>query len=588
MKFTTRFFLALLMLITMELYSQTPFGVSYQAVIRNPTGQAIVDQNVVLKIMLVSGADNAYYTEHHYTKTNAFGMVNVILGSGTEATGSYANVPWSNADIHLKVEFKKVGEASFTSFEKQKLQAVPYALYAADGLTLQWQGSLATPPSSPKKNYAYYNTIDKISYIYDGDSWEILAKDGVMATGTAGQTLSHNGASWVANGTIMVTDSSVNIVPKAGHDPAKPIFSVLNSSGQVVFAVYESGVRSFVGSDNTGSKGAKGGFAIGGLSTQGKGTVEYMRIVPDSTRFYVEEPSTTGPKGAKGGFAIGGLSTQGKAGTVQYFRLDADSAIINIDDSDAKGAKGGFAIGGRSTQGKGASKNYFEVTKDSTYFTNTILSTGNMLVAGTVETNVGIAENILIDVDGNKYKTVKIGTQVWMAENLNTTKYATGKVIGQDTLVVYNNSSDLDTITNYGRLYSAKAIESGFNVCPDGWRVPSPADWQMLFSFVGGPQWMMNSTDVFNKLAETGTIGEGTGFWNSNLFQNNVTGFSVRPSGDGVFSGSWMFNGMGNQAKFWTSAVPSIIFFEGVSMNGMVNTGEGAAEGAYSVRCVKN
>ncbi len=115
--------------------------------------------------------------------------------------------------------------------------------------------------------------------------------------------------------------------PNAAVDD--PIFEVKNKDGLVVFGVYQGGVRVYV--EDTQIKGAKGGFAVGGLTNQAKaGQAEYFRITPDSARIWVKEVPTV--KGAKGGFAVGGLTNQGKA-TVsnQLIQLNPDNYFIGYE-----------------------------------------------------------------------------------------------------------------------------------------------------------------------------------------------------------------------------------------------------------------
>lgn len=147
--------------------------------------------------------------------------------------------------------------------------------------------------------------------------------------------------------------------PDAAND--SPIFEVKNKDGKVVFGVYQGGVRVYV--EDTPIKGAKGGFAVGGLSqTKAGESTEYFRITPDSARIYIDDSTT--PKGAKGGFAVGGRSQTKASGTSEYLRITADSTRIYIDDLPTKGAKGGFAVGGRS-QTKGL-KSFFNVSAATT------------------------------------------------------------------------------------------------------------------------------------------------------------------------------------------------------------------------------
>jgi hypothetical protein len=142
----------------------------------------------------------------------------------------------------------------------------------------------------------------------------------------------------------------------------EPIFEVINADGDTVFAVYPEGVRIVVSDGD--AKGAKGGFAIGGISALGKGeVVDYLRVTPDSVRIYVD---TSASKGAKGGFAIGGISSLSKGPGEEYFRVTPDSVRVYIaDSSSAKGAKGGFAIGGITKSSKGGSPHYLNVSGQS-------------------------------------------------------------------------------------------------------------------------------------------------------------------------------------------------------------------------------
>jgi len=105
-----------------------------------------------------------------------------------------------------------------------------------------------------------------------------------------------------------------------------PIFVVKNKAGQVVFAVYQTGVRVYV-EDTPVIKGARGGFAVGGLSQSKVGTsAEYFRITSDSARIYVKNPVK---KGSRGGFAVGGLS-QSK-GSDNFMQLTPENYFIGFE-----------------------------------------------------------------------------------------------------------------------------------------------------------------------------------------------------------------------------------------------------------------
>jgi len=164
----------------------------------------------------------------------------------------------------------------------------------------------------------------------------------------------------------------VNYNPQPAED--EPIFVVRNSDGDMVFAVYEKGVRMYVEDDAvSGGKGNKSGFAIGGLTGFKQNDTEYFRVTPDSVRIFLREPKK---KGNKGGFAIGGL-TGFKADTVALMFVAPDSTRFYIDTETildgGKGNKGGFAIGGL-TGFKNLPEEYLRVTRDSTrvYFSTEV------------------------------------------------------------------------------------------------------------------------------------------------------------------------------------------------------------------------
>lgn len=139
------------------------------------------------------------------------------------------------------------------------------------------------------------------------------------------------------------------------------------------------------------------------------------------------------------------------------------------------------------------------------------------------------------DVDGNTYKTVVIGNQIWIAENLKVTKYNDGTVIPNITdsakwtklntgaFSYFNN--DLTNNTKYGKLYNWYAVNptsnGGKNVCPVDWHVPKINEWNTLISYLGGEK------VAGGKMKEVGTIN-----WNKpNTDASNSTLFSALPGG---------------------------------------------------------
>ena len=156
--------------------------------------------------------------------------------------------------------------------------------------------------------------------------------------------------------------------------------------------------------------------------------------------------------------------------------------------------------------------------------------------------NPSLTYGTLTDQNGNIYKTITIGTQTWMAENLRARTYRNGDsvpvVSSNDTwkglktgaCCTYNNLTDLDAIATHGRLYNWYAVNDSRGLAPPGWHIPSDAEWSTLVQFLGG------ETVAGGKLKETGQT-----HWQSpNAGATNSSGFTALPSGrreyfDGTF-----------------------------------------------------
>ena len=169
----------------------------------------------------------------------------------------------------------------------------------------------------------------------------------------------------------------------------------------------------------------------------------------------------------------------------------------------------------------------------------------------TVKFNSTLGYGITVaDKDGNTYKTIKIGSQTWMAENLRVTKYRNGDPIPNVTdntnwaslttgaYCWYNN--DAANKAAYGALYNWHAVADGRNIAPLGWHVPTDAEWSTLIDFLGG-----------QSVAKEKIKEEGTGHWVSpNSGATNDSGFTALPGGS-LIGG---FIDMGTSGNWWSSS----------------------------------
>ena len=179
-----------------------------------------------------------------------------------------------------------------------------------------------------------------------------------------------------------------------------------------------------------------------------------------------------------------------------------------------------------------------------------------------------------VDGDGNSYPTVQIGNQVWMVENLRTTKYADGTDIPNVTdgnewgrlsygaYCYYRNSTDQDTVKLFGALYNWYVVNPGNSqkIAPEGWKVPSREDWAVLENYLIANGYNWDGTTEGNKIAKA-LASDGERWLSSNepgsvgnqQQSNNSTGFTALPGRlrsdtNGNF---WGFEN--NQVYWWTS-----------------------------------
>jgi uncharacterized protein (TIGR02145 family) len=192
------------------------------------------------------------------------------------------------------------------------------------------------------------------------------------------------------------------------------------------------------------------------------------------------------------------------------------------------------------------------------------------------------------DFDGNNYGTVTIGSQIWMLENLKTTRYKDGtsipeitddsvwRVLSFPAYCNYNNSDSL--VTRYGRLYNWYAVNTG-KLAPEGWRVPTAIDWLTLSGFLGG------GTIAGGKLKET-----GTSHWSSpNTDATNESGFTALPGGLRFDEGSFGF--MNALDVWWSSDVDTLLrginFYVGYIYSDAYLESYNKT-GGFAIRCIKN
>ena len=223
----------------------------------------------------------------------------------------------------------------------------------------------------------------------------------------------------------------------------------------------------------------------------------------------------------------------------------------------------------------------------------------NVHVGNTNWLNNSLNYNSITDQNGNIYKTIIIGAQEWMAENLRATSFSNGDPIPNrpkraDSLAINNlpysyapgwyfvhNDSTLNI--PYGKLYTPLTITDQRNICPVGWHVPNYNDWLILFNNYGG---MSNAADEI-------TTANNQYWHEGNPLGSNLSGFSLLPSsglnvnnyvgGMGVYYTSTLVTSAGTQILYCFNIWTEIINSQPIDINDPNVYVEGAA-----IRCIKD
>lgn len=213
---------------------------------------------------------------------------------------------------------------------------------------------------------------------------------------------------------------------------------------------------------------------------------------------------------------------------------------------------------------------------------------GAISVKDSIIFNPDLTYGTVSDIDGNTYKTIQIGTQTWMAENLKTTHYNDGNeiplVIGNLDWNIYSPAycwfanDEANYGNTYGALYNWYAVNTG-KLCLTGWHVPTDAEWVQLIDYLGG------STVAGGKLKERGTIH----WYSPNTGATNETGFTALPGGCRDISGGFFW--FGNSGSWWSDSNYDMwhSWEWGVGNNSSsAGKGERINQYGHSVRCIKD
>jgi len=500
------------MAIVVLVIGQAPQAFNYQAILRNSDGTVKANETVSLQISIVDNNSTSVYLEIHNTQTNDLGLVNLIVGEGV-TSDDLSSVDWASGPYFLNITVNGV------SLGSSPLLSVPYALYAASGN----EGSIG-PPGEQGIQGLQGEQGPEGRAGPKGDPGPKGDKGGVGAQGPDGP-IGPEGP------------------PGDGDSPWD------NATGGIAY---------------------NGGYT--GIGTSSPHTYLHINGSPilDDGRGQL---SLSAPQGNDIW-----LSFYEDNKYRSYLWYDASAGdlrlqVLSEGDLGLNTAGGNVGVGTSSPTAK------LDVNGD-------LHVRGNITTEDNLDMNELMQEIKLLkdiiglgtmgDIDGNEYKTVRIGDQVWMAEDLKATHYADGTpliFIDNETswanLDIYEKAycwyaDNPDLEDSHGALYnwaaamngaeSSDANPSGIQgVCPDDWHLPSDSEWQELEMYLGMSELdagdlMYRGTDQGGKLKDTSEE------WDSpNEGATNESGFSALPSGRRHPAGGFSGDISGDLASYWAS-----------------------------------
>ncbi|MCQ2269808.1 MAG: hypothetical protein MJZ52_01080, partial [Bacteroidales bacterium] len=446
--------------------------------------------------------------------------------------------------------------------------------------------------------YLYHNGYTQVQICYPSDGYSVrclrdLEVPASVTTDSA-NTVTSNSAKLYGNVTSMGSYTEVNAGFKYGT--SESTLTSIASDGSAMFAAGQfsytiTGLtantqyyfKAFAANGTDTVYGEVKNFTtpVMAVTTDSASTITY-----NSAKLYANVKNMGGMTSLNAGFKYG---------------TSASALTSIVTKSDAVTATGSYNC------------EITGLTSNTIYYYKAFAANGTDTVWGEVKnfTSAFACGDTVKDVENNKYKTVEIGTQCWMAENLKTTHYANGNTWQNQiqTVTTATTSSNgccyrpgnADTnVPTYGYLYNWHAVANTSNggLCPTGWHVPTDAEWTTMTDYVGnqsGYQCNHQKANIAKALASKSNWNSSTGGGTTcnvgnDLTTNNATGFSALPAG--TFSGSdTRFENLKSATRFWTAtgsgsnATCRIMEYNSANVTSKNNVGKTSA---YSVRCVKD
>jgi len=570
------------LLFTFELVkAQAPQATSYQAVIRNSSGNVLSNQLIKVRFSIHDSAANGavVYQETQTPTTNAQGLINLFAGKGTAVTGTFAGINWGSKSKFLQTEIDIAGGNNYTDMGTMQLMSVPYALYSNVANT----ANNGLPTGTSNGDILYWN----------GTSWQKLT------AGAYGQSLTMcDGVPTWGGCTPKVTTTSTSTIS----------FTSVTSGGNVTA---EGGV-SVTSRGVCWSTALNPTIALTTKTVNGTGAGSFTSSITGltpNTLYHVRAYATNSVGTSYGAditlttllTALPTVTTSSVTGIA--ITTATSGGIVSSDGGASVNFRGvcwsttpnpTVSLSTKTVDGTGAGAFTSSITglnANTTYYVRAYATNSVGTAYGTQQTFTTASAVVL--------PSVSIGTQIWTSQNLNIDRYRNGDIIPQVTDATqwsalttgawcwYNNDSTTYAAT-YGRLYNWYAVNDSRGLAPQGWHIPSDGEWNNLVKYLDA------SADTTCQLCIQSSIAGAalksiTGWNTPNTGATNSSGFTGLPGGCRYLNGTFL--SIGSDGNWWSSKEfdSSSAWYRGLNYNNSnVDRGSFIKTLGFSVRCVKD
>ncbi len=597
-------------------YSQAPNLISYQTVIRNGNNELVSNTTIGVRISILGGpeANVLVYQEEHTVKTNINGLAYLTIGNGKILNGLITSIDWSKGPYFIKSETDPTGGKNYTIVVLSQMLSVPYAIYSTTAEKLT--GTLPETDPLFKGSIAKGITATDTSYwnrkLNSTDTSRMLAnylkKSDAITTGGVETDPVFNGS--IAKG-ITATDTSYWNRKLNSSDTSRMLANYIAGLNQKLNITDTAKMLTpYLRDADSTNMLANYRTSINNKLDVKDTTLMLSNYLKKSEGFNETDPLFNGSI-AKGitttdtSYWNRKLNTSDTSAMLAIYK-NTLIAMAPINNPTFTGTVSGID---KNMVGLGNVDNTSDVNKPISSATQMVIN-GKVNIADTatmlanyLKKSDSLYSNLhdIIEqinllkiltnypvIDGYSYKFVKIGNQIWFAENLRTTKYLNGDNIPTNLDIptwssatygaysIYNNNDSLGNI--YGNLYNWFAVVDGRGICPAGWHVATGGDWSFLLNFLGGE----NTSG--GKLRNAGTT-----YWASpNLNSTNESGLNVIPGGGRSNDGN--YGGLGGVTSFFVPGEfnPSLSWYRVIDSGPVVQSHYHYKQNGMPIRCVKD